>query len=98
NRLCVAFLCHHLDHLLLLFLAILQQIHSDVSNEANTCCFGGRGATFAVFDVHAVARLDAENLASVQVDGRVGLAGGRVQGGGGTEDTLVGEVLHHICL
>ena len=34
----------------------------------------------------------------MQVDGRVGLAGRRVQGGGGTKDMLVGEVLHHVCL
>jgi hypothetical protein len=89
----VAVLGQHLCHLFLLLLALFDAVDANVADQRDACAHCGRGSALAVFNCHALLRLDAEFLAGMEVDGWVRLAGGRVQGGGGAVDVLVGEVV-----
>ena len=87
-----------LGHLLLLRLALLDLVDTDVADERNAGTHGGSGAGLAVLDSQALLRLDAELLARVQVDGRVRLAGRRVERGSRGVDMLIREEAHEVRL
>ena len=88
-----ALIGEELGHLLHLLGAVLDAVDTDVADEGNAGTLGGSGTALAVLDGDALLVLDAQLLASVVVDSRVGLAGRGVQAGSGTVDMLVGEVV-----
>jgi hypothetical protein len=81
------------SHLVHLLLAVFDAVDADVADEGDASSHTSSGTGLAVFDSEALLRLDTELLAGVEVDFGVGLARGRVQGGGGRVDLLVWEVL-----
>lgn len=87
-----------LGHLLLLGLALLETVDSDVGDEWDACTHAGSGSGLAVLDSQALLWLDTELLAGVEVDGGVGLAGWWVERGGSRVDGLVGEEAHEVGL
>jgi len=93
NDLALGRLGQKFGHLLHLLLAILDAIHANISDTRNTGPHGSRSAALAVLNGDALLRLHAQLLAGVEVDGRVGLAGRRVQARRGTVDVLIGEVV-----
>ena len=78
-------------HLLHLLLALLDVVDADVGDERDVGTHARGSAGLAVLDGDALLWLDAELLASVDVDGWVWLGGWWVEGGDGGVDVLVGE-------
>ena len=68
-------------------------VAAGVGDGGDASAHGAQGAAFAVLDGDALGRLHADLLHGEEVDGRVGLGGGRGQGAGGAEDVARWEVL-----
>ncbi len=68
-------------------------VRADVANDLDAGAGAAEGAALAVLDGDALRGGAAERLEGVQVDGRVGLAGGFGQRRGGREDDVTRKVL-----
>ena len=78
-----------LRHLLLLLAAAVAP---DVADGRNTGANGTQCPALAVLHRHALPRLLPNDLAGVEVDGRIGLGGRNRERSGGAEDVVFGEV------
>ena len=92
-----AFLLEHLGHRLLLFLALLK-IRRNISNQRDLSVFCCRRTAFTVFNSHALPRLHTDDLASMQINSRVRLAGWLLQTCRSTEDMVTWKVVVHVRL
>ena len=91
-----ALLGESLSHLLLFLLSLFDFVNANVSDEGNVGTHGSGGTGLAVLDSQALLGLDTELLASVEVDGRIGLAGRWGEGTGGGVDVFVLEEAHEV--
>lgn len=83
-----ALLGKHLGHSVHLRLVLIR---ADIAYERNLGVLGGGSARPAVLDGDALAGLDTNLLAGVEVNGWVGFRGWLLQRGGGAVNVLGGE-------
>ena len=81
------------EHLLHLGLHLFSFITANIPDDVDTGVVGTPDTALAILDRHTLLRLHADDLAGMEVDGRIRLAGRLGQGRGSAEDVIVGEIL-----
>lgn len=83
-------LLEHTHHLLLLLLALIT---THIANDINAGTRRAQRATLTILNGNALLRILTNDLASMQVNGRIRLGGRMRQRRGGAENVIFGEVL-----
>lgn len=98
DHLGLALLGDGIGHLLHLLFAFFNLVDADIGDQGDAGAHACRGTRLRVFNGQGLLRLDAELLAGVEVYGRVGLGGRRVQRTGSRVHLVFAEETEQVGL